>query len=353
MSSIGGADQPPVKKLKRGDDETGTINIGGPMEDEATARKKLEEVGFDPEKVNRTKMRPFDQEMPYTTWQTSPMTHFCRAGDLPMCRFLLAKGASITKASDDGWWFPMIAAVRGGQLHVCKWLLDNGAASDVGRRVGNDRSSLWYATRSGDEKYFEIGKWLILNGALSVSDGNEDMREVDANALVLDMAPRHDYLVLRRDGLKNEIPNVQTDTRQMYLSWADGALSDHSSFFTFLCGATLKAPSYSEASLRAQLTKELHNAPAANILVEDMPEERQRRVWNELFASPLRRLNGNTGVLQVIADFLGILRGKELKIVRSLAANLRAFIEDIPDPVSSDEEEDYGTDDDSEGSYLS
>lgn len=338
MSGVGGADQPPAKKLKSGDDtETGTVDkFGGSIEEEATALKKLKEAGFDPEKVNRTQIIAFDQKLPHITWQASPMVHFCRAGDLPMCRFLLAKGASITKASDDGWWFPMVAAVRGGQLHVCKWLLDNGAASNVGRRFGNDRSSLWYATRSGDEKYFEVGKWLILNGALRVSDGNEGMREVDANALVLDMAPRHYHLVLRQDRLNNEIPNVQTDTRQMYLSWADGAVADHRTFFTFLCGATLKAPRYSKASLRAFFTQNLRSAAAATTLVEDMPEEKQRRVWNDLFVLP--HLAGNIGVLQAIADFLGILRGRELKIVRSLTVHLRAFIDDIPDPVSSDEE---------------
>ena len=81
-----------------------------------------------------------------------------------------------------------------------------------------------------------------------------------------------------------------------------------------------------------------------------MPEEKQRRVWNELFTSPLRGMKGNIGVLQLIADFVGVLRGRDLKIVRTLAANLRVFIEDIPDPVSSDEE-DYGDDDDDYSDY--
>ena len=342
MSDIGGADQPPVKKLKSGEDgETGTINVGGPVEDEDTARKKVKEVGFDPEKINDAKdcmlsSRGGVMEI----WPATPLAYFCRAGDLPMCRYLLSKGASITKASHGyhGWWFPMMAAVRGGQLHVCKWLHEHGAASDVGRRGANNRSSLWHATRSGGEKYFEIGKWLILKGAICVSKGSSDVPEFDANAMVLDMEPK-----IMPSGTREEIPDVRNDTRQMYLSWAEGALSDHNHFFTFLCGATLKAPQYSEASLRAQLTKDLRNVPAANILVEDMSEEKQRRVWNELFASPLRGVNGNIGVLQLVADFVGIKRGRELKIVRMLAANLRVFIEDIPDPISSDDE-DYGSD---------
>ena len=341
----GGADQPPVKKQKCDDDETGTINVGGPMEDEATARQKLEEIGFDPDKVDGVITYAFSQKLPHIGWQASPMVHFCRAGDLTMCRFLLAKGAPTTEAPlPHSLSFPMMAAVRGGQLDVCKWLYDHGAASDVSTRLDNDRSSLWFATRSVDERHFEIGKWLILKGALCVSKGSSNLAEFDANAMVMDMAPRHVHL------LSEDIPDVQTDTRRMYLSWAEGALSDHKHFFTFLCGATLKAPLYSAASLRDHLIKELRNAPAANILVEDMPEEKQRRVWNELFTSPLRGMKGNIGVLQLIADFVGILRGRDLKIVRTLAANLRVFIEDIPDPVSSDEE-DYGDDDDDYSDY--
>ena len=71
-------------------------------------------------------------------------------------------------------------------------------------------------------------------------------------------------------------------------------------------------------------------------------------VWNELVASPLRGLNGNIGVLQLVADFVGIIRGRELKIVGSLASNLRAFIDDIPHPDSSDDEDllHYGSDSD-------
>ena len=59
---------------------------------------------------------------------------------------------------------------------------------------------------------------------------------------------------------------------------------------------------------------------------------------------------GNIGVLQLIAEFFGILRGRELSTIRQFAVGLHEFaIEGLPDPVSSDEE-DYGTDDDS-GDY--
>ena len=318
MSGIGGADQPPVKKLKHGDDtETGTNKFGGPVEDEATARKKLKEVGFDPDNVNDVRTYAFDPAQEWDLWTAAPMGHFCRAGDLPMCRYLLAKGASITKAcdsddendddddhdddddSDDDdddeakyCSFPMMAAVRGGQLDVCKWLYNYGAASGVSRRLqlfGNHKSSLWFAARSGDEGYFEIGKWLILKGALCVSKGSSNVGDIviDTTAMAWDMFPRFEGV------LRGEIPNIQADTRRMYLSWAEGAIIDHRIFFTFLCGASLKAPQYSEESLRAFLDNKLCNASATTILVEDMPEEKQRRIWNVLTASPVRALAGN------------------------------------------------------------
>ena len=345
MSNVdiaGGADQPPVKKLKRGDDEPGTINVGGPMEDEETARKKLEALEFDPDKVNDAKtygFRPVN-EMHLDCWTATPMAHFCRAGDLPMCRYLLSRGASTTKGGfdDDDEWFPMMAAARGGQLDVCKWLYSCGAASDVSRhflmRDGDSLAPLWYATRSGDKRYFEVGKWLILKGALHGSEGNSNEGEmvIDSNSMVSDMEPRLESRVYA------QVPNKQADTRSMYLNWAEKAIIDHKNFFTFLCGASLKAAQYSEELLRVFIAKNLRSAAVANILFEDMPEEKKHRVWNELFVLPL--LDGNIGVFQLIADFVGVLRGRELKTVRSLAVNLREFMDDIPEPDS--DEESYG-----------
>ena len=183
--SAGGGDQPPAKKQKRGDDdedETTTEKFGGPIEDETTALQKLEQVGFDPDLLQIE----YDIEVTDSvTWSHTPMEYFCRVGDLPMCRFLLSKGVATTGGREDDdeyeYWFPMLAAARGGHLDVCKWLCQFGARADLGgvnelgqtplmwvcRRDSTHKSSAPYRNASG---YFEVGKWLILEGAISDKD---------------------------------------------------------------------------------------------------------------------------------------------------------------------------------------
>lgn len=51
-------------------------------------------------------------------YDVTPMIHFCRTGDLKMCRYLFVNGASCTRVDDDGFWFPMYAAAM-GLLFAC------------------------------------------------------------------------------------------------------------------------------------------------------------------------------------------------------------------------------------------
>ena len=61
----------------------------------------------------------------------SPLEHACEQGNLDVCRWLHANGASadITRADNDGRT-PMSIACQEGHLSVCQWLILNGALND-------------------------------------------------------------------------------------------------------------------------------------------------------------------------------------------------------------------------------
>ena len=135
--------EPQSKKRGGGDDEKETdkiIAFGGPMYDEATARKMLKEVvlvsaeyaedgeaviGFD----------PADEALDdlYIVFGCShhitPMIYFARKGDAKMCRYLVSRGASTTKCSKEDYLYkyplyPMFAAAKHGYLDICKLLYE-------------------------------------------------------------------------------------------------------------------------------------------------------------------------------------------------------------------------------------
>ena len=60
---------------------------------------------------------------------------------------------------------------------------------------------------------------------------------------------------------------------------------------------------------------------------------------------------GNTGILKSIADYVGVMRGRELRIIRGLARELSLFIEEVPGlPHFLDDEID-GSENDDDGDY--
>ena len=166
---------------------------GGPMYDEATARKMLEEaelipigiahgseavIGFDPDD------EALDNR--YVVWayttgfhgaEVTPMIYFAREGDLKMCRYLVSRGASATKASSCGRWFPMFAAVIGRHFDVCKFLYANGAKSDIRRESFEYYrwTPLTYAAAHENDAFV---RWLVLEGALCDNASSETIEKL-------------------------------------------------------------------------------------------------------------------------------------------------------------------------------
>ena len=114
--------EPLSKRQKCGD--------GGPMYDEATARKMLEEVvlisaedneygeeaviGFDPDDAALDNV--YDEVDGFL--DVTPMTHFAKKGDAKMCRYLASRGASTTKVVAGRPRYPMYVAALEGHLEV-------------------------------------------------------------------------------------------------------------------------------------------------------------------------------------------------------------------------------------------
>ena len=232
--------EPMHKKQKCGEVNPSPTFGGGPMYDEATARKMLKEavrveayynedgegavIGFDPDDAALDNL----YEAPVVIIRVgsiprhkiTPMMHFAREGGLKMCRYLASRGASTTKASGRGDWSPMFAAAYGGHLDVCKFLFANGANSEIRRETPDGWTPLAYAAVHEDH---EIVRWLVLEGALCIDDGSDGRREGG------------------RFYPKSEWPlNVYFErldrSRERLVEWAEEVTQTHASIITFLHG---------------------------------------------------------------------------------------------------------------------
>ena len=323
MSSSDG-DQPVAKRQK-----TYEADGFGPVEDDKTAREKLQEAGFDPDDVHTARSDLVPPLNPLGSWYNiTPMTHFSILGDLPMCRYLYhVRGASTTAPTDDQrtemgertahgaptrFWFPMQAAVSRNKISVAKWLFCNGAKGDVRRfnSYSNTTPFAWCLSLCKREKGSEdltlrhpdLAKWFILNGALDDSDGN-----FDADAL-------KSALIRVVDRLRQQWSGSD-GLQAFFLDWANGIIKPTESFHAFLLG-TLREPECSSGSSEA--LQSLCSEKPRNVLSAKVPVDGTisngtcRSVWGELKRKPANNacLEAFPGVLERIADYVGITKSK-------------------------------------------
>ena len=176
----------PSRKQMCGQKQTApAIGAATVMENEATARSKLKDAGFDPDaSVNDVAEIPGG----VYSWgdpilhKITPIVFFSLRGDVPMCQYLRSKGASTTKKCEVrgrvssgrrccGLVFPMYAAVEGiNSLEMCKWLYANGAQSDVRQQSNNGYTPITLAASDNND---ELVRWLVLRGALCADDGSD------------------------------------------------------------------------------------------------------------------------------------------------------------------------------------
>ena len=338
----GGGKGPELKRRR-------LLDAGGPIEDDETARQKMRDAevyerggdgalyeydGFDPDNVEDVKMlfSRFGVETSNSN-AIRPMGYFARIGDLRMMRWLYVNGADTRGSVDVDYLFPMWSAARHGHLDVCKWLFQHGAAGDIKRRASTNRHTPFSVTFDESDKR-NVGRWLILRGALC-TDG--DTGDLDVG-LMRDSLNRH-------NGSARERPEL--------LKWAREHHQSRSSFGVFLMG-TLSAPTYSVTKLRNELLARNRSEKVVDRILANIPSDECRLLWDDLFprhVCPLAVFAGKSGILELIGDYVGIMRGREARIIRQLTELLPGLIEELENrrhESSSDSDDSDESSDDSD-----
>ena len=191
-------------------------------------------------------------------------------------------------------------------MEVCKWLFDHGAARDVKRRCSNEYHFLWpgrsraLAARSplcaaflGDfAENQSLSKWFIMNGALCKDDGSGDL---DFEKMQVELFMHFPILPLK-------------EGRKALLEWATDLHGARTSFLLFLSGAL---PPPHHTGIR-KLLDMMRCACSIGQVVQ-----------------PLHLLVGKPGVLELVGDYVGVVRGREARIIRQLTEMLpRTFADD-------------------------
>ena len=290
---------PTRKRQKRsGDDEK--IAFGGPMYDEVTARKILEEVvlvsaeyaeegeaviGFNPDDAALDNLYSFDDDY-YAATEMTPVTYFAEKGDAKMCRYLVSRGASTTKSSEQLYpLFPMYAAAEHGYLDICKVFYAKGAQSEVRRDDGDGWTPFAVAARNGRD---EVVRWLTVHGALCESENTD---EIEGDVFIYPVAFRTTDTSPLDYGIGKARQNITSSCKRL-IEWAKEVTQTHSALIMFLLGTLPPAP-------------------------------------DKARSCTLQCLSGLLGVRKHIGDFVGleVTKGKQLRILRNVQEVLPSLIE--------------------------
>ena len=294
------------------------LDAGGPVEDDEKARQKMRDAevgenfvitGFDPDNVVNIKcLSGIGSHGIYTI---KPMGYFCWIGDLKMMRWLYVNGAD-TRDEDVKRWFPMYGAALYGDLESCNWLFDRGSSADIQRRTSDDKSPLSAIFYRAYRR--EASRWLVLKGALCKDDDSGD----------LDLGLMRKYLGGN---------SLCVQERQLLLEWAGQQHQVREAFLVFLMG-TLSPPEYSPVTLRELLLEKLESEEATDRKLDSLPSNQHQNLWDDLLvakqrARPLGALSGKSGILELVCDYVGIVRGREARIIRQLTEILPELIKEF------------------------
>ena len=267
------------------------LDAGGPIEDDETARRKMRDAevyergvdgtngeydGFDPDNVGGVRSIDEEDENADDDNAITAMGYFAELGDLAMMRWLYVNGAD-TRDEDMPVNFPMLIAADNGHIEVCKWLFDRGAAKDVKRRNHYGDSPLRISFVFSNQR--DLNRWLILNGALCKDN---ESGKLDVEIAWRDLGVRY--------GRKSR----SFKERKALLEWATDLHRPRTSFLLFLSGS--------------------HSRPKSACNTHQN-------------VSPLQLLDGKPGIMELIGDYVGFVRGREARIVRQLTKLMPGLIQ--------------------------
>ena len=269
---VGDDEEPLSKKQKGGQKQEDAVANFPMMETEATARLKLREAGFDPDaSVNDIALVDIT---PTLTIGATPMLYFCRKGDIPMCQYLLSKGASTTEQRLS---FPIMSAVSADNLEMCKWLYVNGAQSHVRRETRTGCTPLGVAAKNNND---ELVRWLVLHGALCADDSTDIV----------------DCELIRIARVMKSSQNIRCvgPALERLSEWAGTATQPicNPAGVAFLCGAL---------------------PPKSN---DDIASPRILQCY----------LSGEPGIRKRVADYAGLFTKREVSILRQVRDELPPFL---------------------------
>ena len=294
-------DREPLSKRQKcsdsGEEEAAEIiALGGPMYDEATARKILKEavllaagytvdgealIGFDPDDAALDNVYYCADGYHDET----PMIYFAQRGDAKMCRYLVSRGASTTKIA--GTRNPTYVAAQQGHLEVCQFLQANGASHDIWKGEELVASAWTPFPAAAQQGHKEMIRWLVLKGALCADGSSEKVEGVR-------IYPNMTYYDNDIETWKRQLRNDISRECERLVEWAEEVTQSHSALVMFLLGTL---PTASGKDQRCCI---------------------------------LQCLSGHSGVRKHIADFVGleVTKGRHLRILRQVVDALPSFIKD-------------------------
>lgn len=198
------------------------------------------------------------------TCDYTPMNLAIAGGHLDLAKWIFTAGGA-KDIRDTGFFTPIETAVHAGHLHIVKWLFRMGVADDVRnvpRRQRRAKYSILGQAAMSDNK--QVALWLVLQGVANDIEGTDHVT---------------------REILRAGVVGVET------MAALSGYLSKLLGLQSNFAGIVLPATSLDDSVL----------PPASR--------------------SPLRMLRGSEGtLLRLVADFAGILQGRELRNAREAAA---------------------------------
>ena len=316
---------PPPNDDDDGTDWTTYYTYTCTTKDDRNARQLLKQDGFDPEDVKKAcfpnppqNRYPGFHQWSINTIRIAPMIFYCYHGNFHMCRYLLFRGADGRQTSSRGS-SPMLFAALGGHLEIIQWLFHYaGARDDVSKPNSTGASPLRAAVDGGHE---EIVQWLILHDALSYSPRQDS--DIEETMIRYNLCPLPEY-------------PWEYDKRRKVLSWARDAVSLHDNFQVVLTGTILPAASFHRHPHNQYATRSTTNS------------------------SPLVMFKGTSGILEMIAAYVGKPNARAVRTLRQLLALLPAVIEDTSfatfprrtvQEETDEEQQDDDDDDDDDDDY--